>query len=1240
MQQSSSLELKMSVLLIVLLSLQALLASTDEYHIIANDGDYCPTATEGTMCYTLSYYTNQFDLYFTDDTTLYFLPGVHSLDGSLTIREISNLSLIGLGEMETGFHETVSQSTVQVRCTNNTTIGLSFQDSEYITISGISFVDCGAPFNDTRNFLSSETYTTINFVSSINVSLERVSILNGTGMGLLLQNTLDIEIKESSFSQNVIPPCTQAILCPGGNLIIQYFDMESTNNFTQINIKIMNSNFSFGYSTELYITAGIGIDVSSDISFISLNIILDGLILHGNTAILSPNLYYHFLCSAGIAYNININNTVSVYGNAINSLPSNILDIIQINSGGFYLIDESRNHSQSYLSIVNSEFSHNSVTNHGGIRINSFTSLLTVRIENCLIYNNTGNIGSALSVFASRSFETSPILALMIITNLTVNENSLINFNEPLVGTVLLQNLDISVSRLIISNNRGTGMVALGSILRITGSTNVYRNNSGINGGALALYESSYIILEPPVHIRFLNNWAESKGGGIFVGQLTYTAKNIQTTCFYQLPNDQYSYNNETLQLFFDGNRAGVSGSVLYGGNVETCLSNIRFARAFYYRTQTGNSVISSDVVGFCYCINDELDCLSFRYRLTAVAGQIFTIPVAAVGQKNGVTLGVLQLTDYTLPTPTVSNYSLIPSCNSVKYTVQVDSSEQVIAKLYLTREGVENPVNATNNKLVEVSIEPCPPGFLYDRRLGWCQCEAILLGVRDVECNITAQSMTRNGEVWMGYNNDSNCTYIQENCPYSYCIDRNVTFNVLEPDPQCALNRSGIMCGGCAEGLSLKLGTDQCGDCSNAYLSLIILFALAGIGIIALLVVLNLTVSIGTINGIVFYANIVTTNSIILFPNGPIPVLSQFIAWINLDFGIEICFYNGMTALDRAWLQFVFPVYIWILVITLIVLAKYFQKVAKLLGNNAVPVLSTLLLLSYTKIFIATIDVLSGTQLRCGPSSSWVWYNDPNVNYNDPSHVLLVIVASVFLYGFALPYTLILLFNYTIGLALNSDKCHTCGCRHQRLSIRLAFETYNSPYKERYTFWTGLLLLIRFVSVFVVSFSRSDTHSPAMMTMLCILIVLQAAFGGVYKKKALDILELWSLLNLAFIIVFANRGTTTTITTSIGISLMLVTFIGILIYHSAIKVLGTTKGQKLESKLRAYYKEKRNGKRIDAVNELEPAVRDRTVSVTSIELNRRETLLTSDYQQEAVVRSHKSRESAFETVVTNRHTE
>ena len=96
-------------------------------------------------------------------------------------------------------------------------------------------------------------------------------------------------------------------------------------------------------------------------------------------------------------------------------------------------------------------------------------------------------------------------------------------------------------------------------------------------------------------------------------------------------------------------------------------------------------------------------------------------------------------------------------------------------------------------------------------------------------------------------------------------------------------------------------------------------------------------------------YANIVGVNRTTFPPVNP--VLSVFIAWLNLDFGIETCFYNGMDAYGKTWLQFVFPVYIWVLVGLMILASRYSCRFAKLLGNNPVSVLATLILLSYTKI-------------------------------------------------------------------------------------------------------------------------------------------------------------------------------------------------------------------------------------------------------------------------------------------------
>ena len=35
--------------------------------------------------------------------------------------------------------------------------------------------------------------------------------------------------------------------------------------------------------------------------------------------------------------------------------------------------------------------------------------------------------------------------------------------------------------------------------------------------------------------------------------------------------------------------------------------------------------------------------------------------------------------------------------------------------------------------------------------------------------------------------------------------------------------------------------------------------------------------------------------------------MITVLLAWLNLDLGIETCFYNEMTAYTQTWLQFVF---------------------------------------------------------------------------------------------------------------------------------------------------------------------------------------------------------------------------------------------------------------------------------------------------------------------------------------------
>ena len=159
-----------------------------------------------------------------------------------------------------------------------------------------------------------------------------------------------------------------------------------------------------------------------------------------------------------------------------------------------------------------------------------------------------------------------------------------------------------------------------------------------------------------------------------------------------------------------------------------------------------------------------------------------------------------------------------------------------------------------------------------------------------------------------------------------------------------------------------------MCSKCSNVYLLLLLPFSMAGLVLVVLLFALNLTVTEGSINGLIFYANVVEMARPELYPGAPTN-LHTFIAWLNLDFGIDSCLFDGLDAYTKTWLQFVFPVYLWVISIAIVTI---FNKLRALAGNsygqNAVKVLATLLMLSYTKLQRTVVTIFSFTYLSTVP--------------------------------------------------------------------------------------------------------------------------------------------------------------------------------------------------------------------------------------------------------------------------------
>ena len=725
----------------------------------------------------------------------------------------------------------------------------------------------------------------------------------------------------------------------------------------------------------------------------------------------------------------------------------------------------------------------------------------------------------------------------------------------------------------------GGGAIFVNMNTNLTFNGTIRFNNNGdseninkvCNGGGLFMGLGCTFHILPNTTVYWENNQARL-GGAIFVldsSPLSYCGfkKDIPIeNCFFQIPDKNLS--NIDVQLIFTNNSADVAGSVLYGGAIDNCKltglnsysSSELFDMIFYIEDINATSSISSEALYICPCENNYLNCSKNRYSFRHVyPGEKFQVSVIAVGQRNGtVPKAVRSIASAGNLADNQYLQQASNTCTTLNYTVSSLSHEMSIS-LYAE----DSPCFRFGYKLTIPLVinQPCPPGFNLSVSEKLCGCEPRLKKYTK-NCNITngLAQITRDSSqhFWVGYDNRSHELILHPHCPFDYCVNGTVVFPLNNTDIQCRYNRSGLLCGACKKGYSLVLGSHHCRKCTNLYLALLVPFALMGIALVLLLFVCKLTVATGVLSGLVFYSNIVGANCTIFLPVESINPFSVFIAWLNLDFGIETCFYDGLDAYTKTWLQFAFPLYIWVIVGFMILVSHYSHRFANLLGNNPVSVLATLILLSYTKIIRSLIISVYTTYLEYPTYNCTVWLYDANVNFLDGKHIPLFLVAVlVFLFLF-LPYTLLLFFGQWLQ-----------AMSHWRLfswvnsaKLKPFMDSYHAPYKAKHRYWPGLLLLLRFVLLLVFAFEfnpQQDRTSINLLTILVatgILVVWAWLNGGVYRNWCLDALEGSFVLNLIILV-----GATFYVKLSGGnqlavgytsVSIAFATFIGILAFQLA----------------------------------------------------------------------------------------
>ena len=1153
------------------------------------------TPETNSTCHPLSYYVMYSSHYFTSNTVFVFHPGVFRLESVISVSCVDRLSLVG--DSVAGSH--------LVQCSHSVSAGITITNSSNVVVRNLEFLRCSHLIDNTDyNYTSAA----LAFVSVTNLTVCAASVNESAGIGLFVYAmhgtctiTNSVFAYNSQFNDSFLAhyisgntfitisncpldgtPIASLLInsskflcglpscydCPSPGLYVRI----ETHDYCMVNVSITHSHF-IGNRGKSMVKWGGNIEIEfvcytgfkNTVINVSDNLIVDGKAEYGGgLCVRIFSRYYNIrdVFKLGVcSYNLTMDRN-RFFGNTAG-----------IEGGGLFLANTYRmmfdGATQGRISVRNCSFVGNRVTGNGygaAAFISGYISFVHRKVSSFVLY----------------------------LDNCYFKDNV-----TPEIGSGALYVLEVSdgayISNCTFVNNRHTALSIVRSNVLLRGNVTLL-GNTGYDGGAISFCSRSYIYFQNETVVRIEHNTALHSGGGIYAASQCPTTK---PSCFFQfLVNIQTMIAYKSVRVVMTNNSASYAGSFIYGGYVDDCFvygakgtgynSPDIFQKVFQVPSLTLQdlSPVSSPPSQVCFCNSAGLpNCTIPARHYIVFPGQTIEVSVVAVGEGKGVVPAIVVASPKYWHKQFINERQRLQNvgkrCKKLSYTLyRLGVRKRLEVHLDIEKTELYEIGRSPSPKNLSITFKRCPIGFTLRHKQRYCDC---IDALKDLQCTCVFNGSTpliqQKAGTWVGVINltlagdtfTALLTY--SNCLFYYC-----TFNqhsndliinqseIINSNSQCVQNRGGTLCGMCTKGHSVTNGVFACHDCTNTKLyTNIFIFLLFGVLLVFLLLFFNFTVSEGTINGLVFYANIVEY-SILYFYSGPFDTfieraskfLTNFVAVLNLSYGSGLCLYDGMDAFTKVWLDYTFPFYVLLLTVIIIYISRCSIRVSQLLGNNSPKLISTLLLLMYVKVIQTAIYGVSHADLPYESvdgtknGTHTVWLYDGSIEFLRGKHVYLF-AFSIVMIALSFPYALCLLLIQPLRWYSHLRPLQWV----QRLMP--LFDAYTGPFKRKYHFWPGLLLLAR--NVLLVVFAINSGGDP-IISLSCVVLVcslLQAlawSVGGVYRKRTLNALESFFFFNLTFISLAVAFGIysdqRSRITTSVGLSVFasfLVTIV-ILLHH------------------------------------------------------------------------------------------
>ena len=675
------------------------------------------------------------------------------------------------------------------------------------------------------------------------------------------------------------------------------------------------------------------------------------------------------------------------------------------------------------------------------------------------------------------------------------------------------------------SYNFGSIFDITNTIIYLNGQLNIIGNN-GLMGTGFKVKGQSYFLLSNGLNATFINNTALTIGGAIYaIGDDDFQK------CMFQNNTD----NITNIKMTFIDNTAAEVGSSIYSNNLDYCYTKLTFS---FSPSKIWNISVPPTSLCLCLCEYSDVSCIqsdAYNLSVSMRPGQNIRLQLAATGRyQETMQYGYAAITFLLINRDNVHSVpSWQVSANSANQALLEKQDCTSVTITLLKNKNEPNPSSpaiivlsssiSTELTLYGIQLLDCPIGFELNVTEGKCVCSRLLHKLRtsyQPDCSISSGSdnsistITRSDTEWIGIGNLSNGTvvfgaalncivYCRYKSVYNKLIvnDTNVAIASSNSVPLCIDNREGLLCSQCPPGYSVVYGSYECKQCSNWWLFTLIIYAVSGPLLIYLLYVLKLTLTTGTLNGIIFCVQVlgfidppsVDSREMNLLLNG----------WSHIDLKVSLCLYNGLTELWKQGLLTMYQVYILSFLLGIIVLSRFSVKISNKIANSSVQILVTVVHIIFSYILASIMDVFTPVTIYTNNTEEpmQVWFKYPTVEYGTHGHLVLMIITSLVVGPILGVYMTVLLagrplmrINYRI-----------------REYIRPVYEAIHAPYKQNKEFFFVSRLLIVILLYVIYTCLRGKDMLLIASIMLSIYIAVEC-LARPFKRMSLNIFNLFLL--------------------------------------------------------------------------------------------------------------------------------